>query len=101
MVRAKGFLPDFQGALEENDALERTAAKVERALKNGSLTAEDLDPGIAMLLKLQKAGLLEAHILISLSDKDIAKDYSAYRESNCNKLRQYLDEFIVPKIATN
>jgi hypothetical protein len=42
--------------------------------------------------------LVEAYILISAADQGIAEDYAAYREQHRDKLRQYLDEIVVPKL---
>jgi len=57
-----------------------------------------LDPNLAVLLKLKESGLVEPYILISAADQGIAQDYAAYREQHRDKLRQYLDEIVVPKL---
>jgi tetratricopeptide (TPR) repeat protein len=84
---------------EEKESLGIAALMVDEDLQKGVLKPEELDPGIATLLKLQKAGLLESHILINLADKGIAQDYPAYRNVNRNNLFRYLSEFVVPKTA--
>ena len=48
------------------------------------------------LLKLHRAGLLEPFILFAKADQGIAQDYSAYRQANRAKLRQYLLEYVAP-----
>ena len=35
--------------------------------------------------------------VLSRADNDIAQDYPAYREVNREKVRVYLDAFVVPK----
>jgi hypothetical protein len=82
---------------EENEALSLVAKNVQDDIERGTLKAEGLDSGIVILLALHKANLLEPYILINMADKGIAQDYAAYREKNRDKIRQYLDEFIVPK----
>jgi hypothetical protein len=54
------------------------------------------DVGVANLIKLESAALLPAHVLLLAANADIARDYLAYRASNRDKLRQYLDEFLIP-----
>jgi hypothetical protein len=39
---------------------------------------------------------MEAYVLFSLGDAGIARDYSAYRKGNRNKLEEYMDKFVVP-----
>jgi hypothetical protein len=82
---------------EESAALGAAAASVKKDLENGKLKAKDLDAGIATLLKLYQAAMLEPFILLSRPDESIAQDYAAYREKNRDKLRQYLKEFVVAK----
>ncbi len=58
------------------------------------------DAGIQMLIRIKQAGLLEPFALLNRADKGLAQDYVAYRQSNREKIRQYLDEFVVPKTPT-
>jgi hypothetical protein len=44
-----------------------------------------------------RAGLLEPFVLLNRADNDITQDYNDYRAANRDKLRRYLDEFVVPK----
>jgi hypothetical protein len=48
-------------------------------------------------MKLNDAGLLEAYILFVKPDKDIARDYDAYRKTNRDKLRRYWLEVVISK----
>jgi tetratricopeptide (TPR) repeat protein len=82
---------------EEMESLELVAAKVNEDIIKGRVKSDDLNPGIKTLLELQASGLLEPYILFNLADNGIIKDYSSYRESNRDKLEQYLDRFEVPK----
>lgn len=91
---------EYRHTLEEEvAALRATALSVQTDVDAGTLKESELDPGIAMLLKLQKAGVLESHILINLADKGIAQDYPAYRAAHRDRVHQYLDAFVVPKTA--
>ena len=82
---------------EETAGLSMVATRTDEGLKKGELKSENLDSGIATLLKLYKAEMLEPFILLSRPDAGIAQDYAAYREKNRDKLRQYLRDFVVPK----
>ncbi len=87
--------------VEESSSLGAVVSAVQEDLKKRKLKTKDLDPGIALLLKLSDSGMLEPHILINRADAGIAQDYAAYRDKNRDKLRQYLDEYVVPKTPTN
>ena len=54
-----------------------------------------LDPSLSTLKKLNDSGLLEAYILLGRADEGIAQDYAAYVESNRDKLRRYVVEYIL------
>jgi tetratricopeptide (TPR) repeat protein len=82
---------------EEKQLLMIVAESVGKDIEKGALKPETLDPGIALLLKLHKADMLEPYILIARADKGLAKDYPAYREANRDKLRQFLDDFVARK----
>lgn len=80
---------------EEVDALKAVAewASMQSKEKKGT----ELSPSLANLIKLKDAGLLEAYILFARVDKDIARDYAAYRISNRDKLKRYWLEIVIPK----
>jgi hypothetical protein len=59
-----------------------------------------LDPSIQALIKIQEAGFLEPFVLLNRADAGISQDYDIYRVSNRDKIRLYLDEFVVPKTPT-
>jgi tetratricopeptide (TPR) repeat protein len=50
-----------------------------------------------ILANVHKAGFLEPFVLLNRADDGIAQDYPAYRDANRDKVRRYLDEFVVPK----
>jgi tetratricopeptide (TPR) repeat protein len=56
-----------------------------------------LDSSLQALVKIQEAGFLDAFVLLNRADAGIAQDYEAYRLSHRDKIRLYLDEFVVPK----
>lgn len=82
---------------EESEALD-AAAKVLEKLKEDKKGAELVaaDPVAGLLLKLHEAGLIDAYVLFSLGDDEIAKDYKAYRTKNRDKLEAYMDKFVMP-----
>lgn len=80
---------------EEAQALRLTAESVETQLKEGKVKENALDVSIANLLKLNRAGLIEAYVLLAIPDASIARDYESYRKDNRAKLRQYLLEYVV------
>jgi tetratricopeptide (TPR) repeat protein len=84
---------------EESEALAATAnvlKKLKEDKKTANLVADS--PTATLLLKLQEAGLIDAYVLFSLGDDDIAKDYVAYRTKNRDKLEAYMDKFAMPTL---
>jgi tetratricopeptide (TPR) repeat protein len=78
-------------ARSATDWQKRAAAKT----PPGTLRAD-----LAELVRIHQAGLLEAFILLMRPDEGIAKDYTEFRKANRDRLRRYLDEFVVPKIES-
>ena len=62
--------------------------------------AEKLDPSLLALIRLDHEGLLEPFVLLNRADRDIAKDYPAYRAAHYDKLYRYMDEILLPKADT-
>ena len=81
---------------EEVAAFNSAVESLQIALKENRVKEPMLNPSVANLLKLHRAGLLEPFILFAKADEGIAKDYAAYRQANRAKLRQYLAEFVAP-----
>jgi hypothetical protein len=78
---------------EEASALAVVAQIVSRDREAGKVTT--LDPSLENLIKLHQAGLIEAFVLFVRPDDGIARDYSAYRKANRDKLRRYWTDFVV------
>ena len=78
---------------DEASALTSVAKAVQRDMDKGEI--DNLEPGLAILLKLHEAGLVEAYVLISRVDEGIAQDYPEYREANREKLIRYVREYII------
>lgn len=74
---------------EEADAL-RSVVTMAKTLK-----AKALSEQIKVIEKLDKDGLLEAFILMALPDKGIAQDHPDYLRSNRDKLRQYVNKYVI------
>ncbi len=93
------FAKEFPGEKEYRHSLKEEAESLHLvALQIPRKKVTQLDPALALLLRLDDAGLLEAYVVISAADRGIAQDYAAYRTANRDKIRRYLDEFIVPKL---
>lgn len=74
---------------EEAEAL-RNVVKMSKSLKG-----KKSNPQIETLAKLDQEGLLEAFILLALTDEGIADDYAGYFKTNRAQLRQYVLKYVV------
>src|SRR5262249_25006149 len=81
---------ETEALIAEIEVLEKLRSNVETA----ELVTENQT--LLLLLKLHQASVLEAYVLFRLGDEGIARDYSAYRTGNRDKLEQYIDQFVVP-----
>jgi tetratricopeptide (TPR) repeat protein len=90
--------PEYRHSLPEESEALAAAAQVLDTLKHDPKSSEQVarDPSTSLLLKLRDAGLLNAYVLFSLGDDDIARDYNAYRSKNRDKLETYMDKFVMP-----
>lgn len=79
---------------EEAGALRLTAETLLARIKDGEVKEAQLSPALATLLKLHRAGLIEAWVLLAVPDEGIAQDYAAYRREHRDKLRQYLTDYV-------
>jgi len=106
LVRAKWVVEDFAKAYpnetiyrhtlrEETEALRKTAEVASELLKLGKI--KSLSPSLAVLVKLNEAGLLESYIFFAGVDGGIVRDYPDYRQANLDKLRRYWTEFVISK----
>lgn len=82
---------------EEADALATIADLASEDVTSQKIKSKDLNPELAILVKLKQEGLLESYILISRADQGISMDYPAYRDDHRDKLIQYMHEYILPQ----
>jgi len=83
---------------EEADALDLMVT-VLKEQKDYEKNLKNLDPAIQSLIKIKEMGFVEPFVLLNRADAEIAQDYEAYRKTNRDLIRRYLEEFVVPKIA--
>jgi tetratricopeptide (TPR) repeat protein len=80
-------------ASEEADSLRLMVV----ALRQPNILTSEIDPSLAMLMKVNDAGFLSPFALLNRADKEIAKDYIPYRDAHRELVYRYFDEFVVPK----
>lgn len=78
---------------EETAALKVVAKAASADVKDGKI--QNLNPSLAMLIRLHDADLIEPYVLIARADQGIATDYQAYRAAHRDKLRQYFREVVI------
>jgi tetratricopeptide (TPR) repeat protein len=83
----------YRHSLKEEAAAMRSALKVLSEQKGGD--ANKIDPSLQVIKKLEKEGLLEAFILLALPDEGIANDFPAYRKTNVEDLRRYVNLYVM------
>jgi tetratricopeptide (TPR) repeat protein len=95
--RARRFAETYPGERAYRHSLAEEAAAL-RALADAASKAgwsgQQLSPTLTNVIELNKAGLLEAFILIAMPDEGIEQDYAAYRKANRDKLRRYLLDYV-------
>jgi tetratricopeptide (TPR) repeat protein len=84
----------YRHTLKEEAAALRSVVKSVKEQQNAK-KIKQLTPSLAMLLKVETDGLLEPYILMARADQGIAQDFSAYRRSNIDKLRQYVVQYVL------
>jgi tetratricopeptide (TPR) repeat protein len=82
----------YRHSLKEEAAAIRAALS---ALDEKKSQADDVDPSLQILAKLDKDGLLEAFILLALPDEGIATDFTAYRKNHTENLRRYVKQYVL------
>jgi tetratricopeptide (TPR) repeat protein len=55
------------------------------------------DPRLNRIAQLDKDGMLEAYVLISAPDGEIAQDYAGYRNEHVQVLRNYMQKYVVKR----
>ena len=79
---------EYRHSLKEEAAALRLVAEASaRDLQSGKV--KTLEQSLALLVKLNEDGFVEAYVLFAHPDRGIARDYPAYRSTNREKLRQY------------
>jgi tetratricopeptide (TPR) repeat protein len=89
--------PKYRRTLKEETDCLSGMLTVLKEQKDYKKHPDRVDPTLVELIKIQEAGLLESFVLLNRADNDIAQDYPAYRSSNREKLRAYLDQFVIPR----
>ncbi len=84
---------NYRHSLKEEAAAFRAAIKVLDETKHKD--PNSIDKSLQLIIELNKAGLLEAFILLALPDQGIAQDYIAYRRSNIENLRRYVKDDVL------
>jgi tetratricopeptide (TPR) repeat protein len=75
---------------EEMDALRSVvrAATADKKIKQ-------LSPSLALIKELDSKGLLEPYVLLARADEGISQDYPAFLAHNRDKLRLYVQEYVL------
>lgn len=104
LVRAAWATSDFAKEYP-NEKVYRHSLKEEAAALRGVVEAlsnqqkdkkiKRLTPSLQNLVKLHKDGLIEPYILLARPDKGIVEDFAAYRQSNKDRLRRYVVEYVL------
>lgn len=89
--------PKYRRTLKEESASLNLMISVLKEQKDYKKTWKDLDASLQSLIKIEELGFLDPFVLLNRADADITQDYPAYRAANRDKIRRYLDEFVVPK----
>ena len=82
----------YRHSLKEEAAALRGALE---ALKNQKIDPKNVDRSLQTLQKLEKEGLLECFVLLALPDAGIAQDFPDYRKTNLEKLRRYVNNYVL------
>jgi tetratricopeptide (TPR) repeat protein len=85
--------------VKQDDALQTELkalrAAIQVAAEQGIKDPGEKDPALATLIRLDRKGLLEAHVLFHRADQAIAEQYAAYREAHREQLRRYWIEEVI------
>ena len=96
---ASEFLKQYPNEKTYRHSLKEEAAALRAALKaldeQKNVKAENVEPSLRVVRKLDKEGLLEAFILLALPDEGIASDFKAYRTTHIENLRRYVKQYVL------
>jgi hypothetical protein len=56
---------------------------------------KQLSPSLALIKELDSKGLLEPYVLLARADEGISQDYPAFLAHNRDKLRLYVQEYVL------
>jgi tetratricopeptide (TPR) repeat protein len=84
-------------------SLKEETTSIRTALKglNFEKDATTIDPSLVALAKLDREGLLEAYVLMAQADAGISKDFPAYRKEHVDKLREYVNKYVMTNGGKN
>ena len=80
---------------EELDALKITASLLKSRMNDPKKNLKNVNPQLLKLVKLSDDNLLEPYILLVLTDKGIYQDYPAYLKQNREKMRRYVNDYVI------
>lgn len=83
---------DYRHTLQEEAEALRSVISMAKELQGKS---KKVNPQIEKLAKIDQEGLLEAYILLAIPDQGIAEDHPAYLQSNRDKLRKYVANYVI------
>lgn len=86
---------------EEMDALTALLTDVKAKLAAGTVTPEKLNPGLKLLLQLQKDNMLECFVLLNAYDMGLRHDYPAYRATHRDQLIAYVNRYLLGQPAAS
>lgn len=78
---------------EEASALRAVVESIRLQQKEKKI--KQLNPSLAMLVRLENDGLLEPYILLARPDQGIAQEYADFRRTSIDKLRRYVVEYVL------
>ena len=92
----KKFAKTFPTEKQYRHTLQEEAEALRSVLTIAKETkGKNANPQFEKLRKLDEEGLLEAYILLAVSDDGISQDHPAYLKQNRDKLRQYVIKYVV------
>ena len=81
---------DYRHTLQEEAEALRNVVTAAKAMK-----PKALNPQIQILQKLDEDGVLESYILMARADNGIARDHHEYLKANRDKLRLYVNRYVI------
>jgi tetratricopeptide (TPR) repeat protein len=95
-----GYLAAHPNEHSVRDYLIEEALAFRAAISGIDPKATDLDPALAMLLKLDQDGVLEAYILLARSNAGVSQDYHQYLTDHRDLLRKYVVDWVMTNGGT-